>query len=104
MFEDIKILLGPAAEGRDTVIQLLINLATDDAVNKTGCADILALQSVITDMVVYKFNRLGTEGLDSETYSGVSYHYTSDYPDYILSALDTIKKSQKGKGGFKILW
>jgi hypothetical protein len=55
-------------------------------------------------MTIYKFNRAGTEGLSAETYSGISYTYTSDYPDYILSALDTIKKTQKGKGGFKILW
>ena len=104
MLEDIKLLLGPAADGKDEVIQLLINLATDDAIAKTGCSDIYSLHSVITEMVIYKFNRMGTEGLDSENYTGVSYHYTSDYPDYILSALDTIKKSQKGKGGFKILW
>lgn len=104
MLEDIKLLLGPAADGKDEVIQLLINLATDDAISKTGCSDVYSLHSVITEMVIYKFNRMGTEGLDSENYSGVSYHYTSDYPDYILSALDTIKKSQKGKGGFKILW
>ena len=104
MLEDIKTILGPAADGKEEVIQLLINLATDDAVSKTGCSDVLYLQSVITEMVIYKFNRLGTEGLDSENYSGVSYHYTSNYPDYILSALDTIKKSQKGKGSFKILW
>ena len=104
MIEDIKTLLGLDNNDKDEFIQLLINLATDDAIAKTGCADVNALRSVITEMTVYKFNRAGTEGLDSENYSGVSYHYTSDYPDYILSALDTIKKSQKGKGGFKILW
>ena len=104
MLEDIKTLLGPAAEGKDEVIQLLINLATDDAVSKTGCSDVLYLQSVITAMTIDKFNRLGTEGLESENYSGISYKYESDYPESILAALETIKYSQKGKGGFKILW
>ena len=104
MLEDIKTLLGPAAEGKDEVIQLLINLATDDAVSKTGCSDVLYLQSVITEMTIYKFNRLGTEGLESENYSGITYKYESDYPESILAALETIKYSQKGKGGFKILW
>ena len=104
MIEDIKTLLGLDNNDKDEFIQLLINLATDDAVSKTGCEDVNALRSVITEMTIYKYNRAGTEGLDSENYSGVSYHYTSDYPDYILSALDTIRKSQKGKGGFKILW
>ena len=104
MFEDIKLLLGPAAEGKDEIIQLLINLATDDAVSKTGCKDVLVLSSVITEMVIFKFNRLGTEGLNSESYSGISYNYSSDYPDSILSALSAIKKSQLGMGSFKILW
>lgn len=104
MLEDIKLLLGPSAEGKDDIIQLLINLATDDAVSKTGCDDILSMSSVITEMVIYKYNRLGTEGLNSESYSGISYNYSSDYPESILSALSAIKRSQKGMGSFKILW
>jgi len=104
MLENIKTLLGASAEGKDELITLLIELATDDAKRKTGCSDILLMSSVITEMVIYKFNRLGTEGLDSENYSGVSYSYTSDYPDSILSALEAIKKSQMGNGGFRILW
>jgi hypothetical protein len=104
MLTDIKTLLGLKDNSQDGFIQLLINLATDDAMNKTGCKNKQDLRSVIIEMTIYKFNRAGTEGLSAETYSGISYTYTSDYPDYILSALDTIKKSQKGKGGFKILW
>ena len=104
MIEDIKKLIGPAADGKDEVIQLLIGLATDDAKTKTGCEDKLLLRSVIIEMVIFKFNQLGVEGLESESYSGISYHYSSDYPESILSALDAIKKSQIGKGGFKILW
>lgn len=104
MLEDIKLLLGPAAEGKDEIIQLLINLATDDAVSKTGCSDIQTLRSVIIEMVIFKYNRLGTEGLESENYSSVSYHYSSDYPESILSALNFIRKPQKGMGSFKILW
>ena len=44
-------------------------------------------------MVVFLYNRLGTEGLNSESYSGVSYNYSSDYPEYILSALESAKGS-----------
>ena len=104
MLENIKILLGPVAEGKDELLTLLLELATDDAINRTGNNDVLAMSSVITEMVIYKFNRLGTEGLDSENYSGISYSYTSDYPANILSALDAIKSSSAGKGAFKILW
>jgi len=104
MLENIKLLLGPSAEGKDELLTLLMELAEDDAISKTGNTDVLSMSSVITEMVIYKFNRLGTEGLESEDYSGVRYSYTSDYPQSILSALEAIKKSQKGNGGFRILW
>ncbi len=104
MLENIKTLLGLTDNSKDQILQLLINLATDDAISKTGCSDEKELQSVITEMVIYKYNRLGTEGLNSESYSGISYNYSSDYPESILSALSAIKKSQKGMGSFKILW
>jgi hypothetical protein len=104
MIEDIKTLLGLNDDSKDELLQLIINLASDDAKSKTGCEDMLILRSVIIDMVVYRYNRLGTEGLESENYSSVSYHYSSDYPESILSALNFIRKSQKGMGSFKILW
>ena len=104
MLNDIKTLLGLTDDSKDEILTLLLELATDDAISKTGCVDKKLLASVIIEMVIYKYNRLGTEGLESENYSGVSYKYISDYPDYILSALDNIKKSQVGNGGFRILW
>lgn len=39
-------------------------------------------------MVVFRYNRLGTEGLNSESYSGASYNYSDGYPDDIMKALD----------------
>jgi hypothetical protein len=42
---------------------------------------------VILKMAVFDYNRLGTEGLESEGYSGVSFNYADDYPEYILRSL-----------------
>lgn len=50
------------------------------------------LSSTIISMVVYKYNRLGTEGLDSEGYSGVSFGYSTDYPESIMRALKSQRK------------
>lgn len=44
------------------------------------------------DMAVIKINRLGTEGLQSQSYSGVSENYNEDYPEYILKQLNSFKK------------
>ena len=43
-------------------------------------------------MVVYKYNRIGTEGVDSEGYSGVNFQYTSDYPENIMRGLRAKRK------------
>lgn len=104
MLTDLKTLLGLKDDTKDDVLTLILQNVEDDAVRKTGCADRFFLRSVILDMAIYRFNRLGSEGLTKEDYAGLSYTYSDDYPEYILSALDTIKTSQKGKGGFKILW
>lgn len=104
MLNNIKLLLGLTADDKDELIQLLILKVQNDARMITGVKDLLIADSLIEDMVIYRFNRLGTEGLNSESYSGITYNYESNYPEFILEALDATKKSQLGKGGFQILW
>lgn len=86
MLENVKLLLGITSTDKDQLITLLIDLATQEAVNFTN-AQVPALTPIILQMVVYKYNRLGTEGLESESYSGLTYDYISDYPDYITNQL-----------------
>lgn len=92
MLEDIKLLLGISSSEKDALLNLLIMQCTDEALDFTHREDDCDLSSAIQQMVIYKYNRLGTEGLDSESYSGVSYHYTSDYPDNIIRMLKRYRK------------
>lgn len=48
--------------------------------------------NIAVDMAVIKINRLGSEGLSSQGYSGVSESYTDEYPHYILKQLNRFKK------------
>lgn len=89
----VKLLLGDAAIGKDELITQLINMATLQVINYThnkNCAD--ALEDTIAEMVVYNFNRLGSEGLSSEGYSGVSFSYSPDYPNSIMRSLNAYRK------------
>jgi hypothetical protein len=92
MLDDIKLLLGITSTDKDNLLQLLINQATEEALDYTrrGSAD--GLENIITKMVVFNYNRIGTEGLDSESYSGVSYSYSADYPESILRSLNRYRK------------
>lgn len=92
MLENIKILLGLVTGEKDELIELLISQATAEAKLYTNNNDVSALSPAITQMVIYKYNRLGTEGLDSEGYSGVSYSYSANYPDTILHLLKSCRK------------
>lgn len=46
-----------------------------------------AMECPIEEMIVWKYNRIGTEGLTNESYSGVSYAYENDYPEWIMKML-----------------
>lgn len=50
------------------------------------------MKSLILEMVIYKYNRLGTEDLQSENYSGASYAYLNDYPDTIKAAMKEARR------------
>ena len=87
MLNDIKLLLGLTDSSKDAILTLLIKQATQEAKNITHNDVVDDLENAIIDMVIYNYNRLGTEGLDSESYSGVSFNYTADYPEFILRQL-----------------
>lgn len=95
MLNEIKLLLGLTENDKDELLELLIDAAIEDAIAITGNEDIVDdLPHTIAKMVVFNYNRLGTEGLTSESYSGVKYDYAAKYSDDILSMLDTKSKKR----------
>ena len=93
MLQQIKTILGIKDNSKDSLLMLLINQAQEEVINYTHNAEAVAyVESTIVQMVVFKFNRLRTEGLNSENYSGVSYSYASDYPQSILRQLNAYRK------------
>ncbi len=93
MLDNIKMLLGLTDDdSKDELLMLLIERCINEAKNYTHNDSIVNYENVINDMVVYSYNRLGTEGLNSETYSGVKFDYASDYPESILRQLRSHRK------------
>ena len=87
MLDMVKMLLGITSTDKDELLLFLIEKAEDEARNICHRTDLCGLENVICDMVVYNYNRIGTEGLDREVYSGITYEYTSDYPQSIYRQL-----------------
>ena len=92
MLEKVKLLLGIADNTKDNLLTLLIEQAVEEAIVYTHNECVDELNTSIIQMVVYKYNRIGTEGVDIEGYSGVSFRYTSDYPENIMRGLRAKRK------------
>ncbi len=92
MLEKLKMYLNINTNEKDDLLTLIIDQAIEYATNYTRSNNLSALSPVILKMCVFDYNRLGTEGLNSEGYSGVSFSYADDYPEYILRSLRSQKR------------
>ena len=93
MIEEIKLLLGDAAGNySDAQISLALKQALAEVeayCNRPVDAD---LELVAERIAVIKLNRMNTEGLASQSYSGVSESYQDGYPADILAILNSKRK------------
>ena len=91
MLEKIKMLLGLASTDttKDELLTYLLQMAQDEAINYCHTDDIYGLENCISAMVIFTYNNLGSENLNSESYSGVNYSYRKGYPDSIMRQLNS---------------
>lgn len=93
MLQKIKRLLGIEDATKDDLLLLLIDNAIQFAINYTHNEHCLGIiESTIIKMVVVDYNKLGSEGLNSESYSGVSFNYQQSYSEDIMAALRAHRK------------
>ena len=74
----------------DTVkINVLIELTKKEIETYTKRVyDTLTMDSLLTEMVVFKVQKLGNEATKSLTYNDTTQSFMVDYPIYILRGLD----------------
>ena len=95
MVEEIKILLGDAASNySDALIALVVKQALAEVEAYCNRELDYELESIAEKIAIIKLNRLNTEGLASQSYSGVSESYVNGYPEDIMAVL---KKKRKIK-------
>lgn len=93
MIEEIKILLGDAASNfTDAQIGLCLKMALAEV--EAYCRRELdyELEMVAEKIAILKLNRLGSEGLASQSFSGVSESYIDGYPADIQAVLNRKRK------------
>lgn len=93
MLEKIKLLLGDAAANySDDLISLVINQTTDDVEIYCNRQADTELETIIIKIAIIRLNRLNTEGLSSQSFSGVSESFIDGYPKEILDVLNRKRK------------
>lgn len=55
------------------------------------------LTGTLIQWAVIKYNRLGTEGMKGESFSGTSTSYENDFPDYIKRTLNRYRRPGRRK-------
>ena len=93
MIDNIKILLGDAAANySDELISLQFDMAlaeVESYCNRRADAELLIIAQRIATI---KLNRMNTEGLASQSYSGTNENYIDGYPADILAVLNRKRK------------
>jgi hypothetical protein len=89
MLEEIKVLLGDAAPNyTDAQISLAYRIALAEVEDYCRREADTVLELAAEQIAVIKLNRAGTEGLASQSYSGVSESYIDGYPADIKAILN----------------
>ena len=93
MIEEIKILLGDAAANfTDEQISLCYRISLAEVEEYCNREADTILELMAEKIAVIKLNRINTEGLASQSYSGISESYIDGYPAEILAVLNRKRK------------
>ena len=93
MIEELKIMLGDAAANySDAQISLALKQSLIEVEEYCGRALDASLEMVAQRIAIIKLNRTNTEGLNSQSYSGVSENYIDGYPADIQAILNKKRK------------
>jgi hypothetical protein len=93
MLEEIKILLGAAADNyTEAQLGLALKLAIAEVEDYCNRELDYSLELTALKIAVIKLNRINTEGLASQGFSGVSESYIDGYPQEIQAVLNRKRK------------
>lgn len=92
MLDKLKLILDVGAD-KEPVLELILDVVIQEFLDYTNRDDIPnGANAVVLQMAVIQYNRLGSQGLASQGYSGVSESYIDGYPDNIKKQLNRYRK------------
>jgi hypothetical protein len=107
MLNNLKLMLGIASNDadRDNLLKLSVSSATARLTTLLGGLEPPeSLDYIILDVCIRRFNRIGSEGMESHTVEGESITFSDSdfagFEDDIQAYLDTQKESARGRVRF----
>lgn len=94
MLEKIKLLLNKADDdSADELLQTLIALCKEEAYTYCNLLEYdEKLNYIVIQMVIERYNRIGSEGATAQTSSGVAFSYDSFYSEKVRIMLNKHRK------------
>lgn len=93
MVEEVKLMLGDAAANySDAQIGLALKMAIAEVEDYCHRELDYSLQLIAERIAIIKLNRMGTEGLNSMSVSGMSENYINGYPADIIATLNAKRR------------
>ncbi len=80
-------------ETKETLLYVLKDMVQQEFCDYCNCADIpLEADGVILQMLLVQYNRIGAQGLSSQSFSGVSESFIDGYGDNIRKQLNRYRR------------
>lgn len=89
LLSKIKFMLN---ETDDILIQIIIDDVTEYLSSITNLAKEEIPTMLIKDLVIIRYNKLGSEGLNSEAYSGVTQNFINGLPEDLKMQIKALRK------------
>ena len=97
----IKTLLN--IEGNENLIYEIVNITESKILNYINATEMpVELEFILIELSIQRFNRIGSEGIASESIDGKSVSYEDDFENYKPYLDDYIYKNGTNKG-FKLI-
>ena len=92
MFETLKLLLDESCDYPDLFIDTILQQTIAEVEAYCNRPLDKELEHIVVRLVMIRMNRLNTEGIVSQSYSGVSESYLNGYPADIQAVLNRKRK------------
>lgn len=99
ILREVKLSLGLSSSDKDELLLSFIKRSTQQILNYIRSNELpIQLEYIVIELVIARYNRIGSEGINSENSDGVSFSYNNNLLDSYKQDLDEWIKNNNSNG------